>query len=280
MPHPDLCDVFRNLHNNLTTFQVLHPVLRYAFQAIERPRQAAVHGSDRIRIVAQIDDLDCAVPEGAGREESPQRGLERVNHVAGAADLLLGLLGPVQARLVGAQPTLEAGLLVAEVVHDLDQAVLVDPAQDVDQHARVEPARLAVERVRVRQLRALLGVLEGLGHVAPVHEPDGRDAHEAAVAAKDLALELRVDDGLALLVRVPVQRVHLRVQVKVFRPGGQGSARGVADVEAEPDAGQVAVRVPFDVVPDLVLRDEAWVVRRQRQREAECHGGVISPVAT
>jgi hypothetical protein len=109
--------------------------------------------------------------------------------------------------------------------------------------------------------KAFSGTPDGFGRIIGIEERHRSKPHQGAVAGA---------------VRICGARVG--VLVGVLREPVQRRSHGVADVEAAPGAAQVSVPVPAEVPLHLVTSIKPPALD-QTCGEAECHRGIIRPLA-
>lgn len=173
--------------HQLAPCQTLHPLRGDTLHAIKRSRHAAVDRAHRVGIVAQINRLQRPLTKVVRGEKGPQGGLERVDDVAGAADVVRvdgGEGGPV--RVLG---ELETEFGVGEGVGCERKGEVVfrwrggGRGEDEGEEMGVDLAGFGVGGVGVGEDGGSNGVAEREGGVGMIDQCDGRDAHERAVPA-------------------------------------------------------------------------------------------------
>ena len=110
---------------------------------------------------------------------------------------------------------------------------------DETDRARPHFACLDADCIRVGRLAASPRVRFRLGFVAPVHEADGDNAHQATVARALFLGEVASDAEESFLSRVPAEDVQCTLGVRT-------------DIEASPNGGKVAFLLPAPVQFQLV----------------------------
>ena len=239
--------------------ELLAPLRGNPVGSVVRARDLAVDRAGRVRVLAEIHDRDRAVAEVVGGVERPQRGFERVDDVATAADR--GRL-PHFERPAGdlfhlrgeriRQPALHRGLVL--VAQDV---TLRHAGERREEQTREVPARVHTLDRRVRGPRTIARESDRLCGVARERQWRGCEPHERAVAGR---------------VRTRVAAERLAGADEAI----QCAARGRPDVETAPLHAEVTVPIPPHVGFELMNRIEA-ALGDEALRKAQCHRRVVRP---